>query len=156
MDVYEILKEKGIQLPPVPKPVASYEPAIIYKGMVFCSGQTGTIDQKLKYQGKVGGEISIIQGKESARIAVLNCLSAVESVIGDLNKINRIIRLTGYVASEKNFNNQPEVIEGASSLLLEIFGEKGKHSRSAIGVSELPSNAPVEIELIVGIKEEEK
>lgn len=149
MDIYARLKELGISVPSVPKPVASYEPAVIYGELVYASGQTGTVDGVLRHEGKLGREIGIEEARESARISVLNCLAAVETVIGDLNRVKRIVRLTGYVASAEGFGRQPEVIEGASALLLQIFGDAGKHARSAIGVAELPYHAPVEVELIV-------
>lgn len=153
MDIYENLKKLEIEIPELPIPVASYVPAKQYNDLIFSSGQTGTVKQKLKYAGKLGTDVSIETGKESARLALLNCLAEIEHVIGDLNKVEEIIKITGFVASGENFGNQPEVIEGASSLLLDIFGEKGEHARSAIGVAELPYNAPVEIEMIVRVKE---
>ena len=153
MDIYHRLEELGLKIPELPIPVASYVPAKKYNDLIFSSGQTGTINQKLKYKGKLGQDISIVEGKESAKLSLLNCLSEIEYLVGNLNKIEEIIKVTGFVASGKDFGNQPEVVEGASSLLLEIFGKKGKHARSAIGVAELPYNAPVELEMIVRIKE---
>jgi len=153
MDIYERLQEKRIVIPELRKPVASYVPAKVCNELIFSSGQTGAIRQKLKYIGKLGEDITIEQGKESARLAMLNCLAEIENVLGDLNKVEEIIKVTGYVASAEGFKEQPAVIEGASALLLEIFGEKGKHARSAIGAAELPFGAPVEVELIARIKE---
>jgi enamine deaminase RidA (YjgF/YER057c/UK114 family) len=153
MDIYKRLQEKGIVIPELRKPVASYVPAKVFKELIFSSGQSGTVHQKLKYIGKLGKDITIEQGRESARLAILNCLAALEYILGDLNKVEEIIKVTGYVASAEGFKEQPAVIEGASTLLLEIFGEKGKHARSAIGVAELPFGAPVEVELIARIKE---
>jgi len=152
MDIYERLAQLGLKIPELPKPVASYEPAMIHGDFVFSAGQTGTVKQQLVHKGKLGREITIGEGKESARLSLLNCLSELQHVLGDLNRIEKFIKLTGFVASERDFGNQPEVVEGASALLLEIFGEKGKHARSAIGVAELPYNAPVEIELIAAIR----
>ncbi|MBW8352009.1 RidA family protein [Bacillus sp. IITD106] len=151
MDIYENLKKLNLEIPELPIPVASYIPAKMYNDLVFSSGQTGTVKQNLKYEGKLGTDLSIEIGKESAKLALLNCLAEIEYTIGDLNKVKEIIKITGFVASGKNFGNQPEVIEGASSLLLSIFGKKGEHARSAIGVAELPYNAPVEIEMIVRV-----
>jgi len=153
MDIYERLQEKGIVIPELPKPIASYVPAKAFKEFIFSSGQTGTVHQKLKYVGKLGKDITIEQGRESAKLAILNCLAALEYILGDLNKVEEIIKINGYVASAENFNEQPAVIEGASTLLLEIFGVKGKHARSAIGVAELPFRAPVEVEVIARIKQ---
>jgi len=144
MDIYKRLQEKGIVIPELPKPVASYVPAKIFKEFIFSSGQTGTVHQKLKYVGKLDKDITVEQ--------VLNCLAELEYVLGDLNKVEEIIKVTGYVASAEGFKEQPVVIEGASALLLEIFGEKGKHARSAVGVAELPFGAPVEVEVIARIK----
>ena len=152
MDIYEILRKKNIIIPKCPAPVASYAPSKVIDKLIFSSGQTGTVHDKLKYKGKLGRDLTIEQGQESAKLAALNCLSALEFILGDLNKVDEIIRLTGYIASCCNFNQQPKVLEGASILLLDIFGEKGKHARSAIGVSELPFGAPVEVELIAKIK----
>lgn len=151
MDIYKHLTAIGIQIPELPKPVASYLPAVVSQDLIFASGQTGTVHQRLIYQGKVGTDLTLEQGKESARLAILNCLAEIQSVLGDLNRLDRIVRVTGYVASSLGFNQQPQVVEGASALLIEIFGEKGWHARSAIGVAELPSNAPVEIEIIASI-----
>ncbi len=151
MDIYKHLKQVSIEIPELPKPVASYLPAIVFENQIYVSGQTGTLDQKLVYQGKLGAEVSVLDGKASARLAALNCLAALQAVLGDLNRVERILRVTGYVASAEGFNQQPAVIEGASALLIEVFGEKGWHARSAIGVAELPSSAPIEIELIAAL-----
>lgn len=152
MDVYKRISQLGLELPKVPKPVASYVPAKIYNDLVFSSGQTGTIDGQLQCKGKVGREVSLEEAQNSARLSVLNCLASIESVIGDLNRVEEVIKLTGYVASVEGFGQQPAVVEGASKLLLEIFGDNGQHARAAIGVAELPFGAPVEVELIVRVR----
>jgi enamine deaminase RidA (YjgF/YER057c/UK114 family) len=151
VNVYKRISQLGLELPKVPKPVASYVPAKIYNDLVFSSGQTGTIDGQLQCKGKVGREISIEEAQASARQSMLNCLAAIESVIGDLNRVEEVIKLTGYVASAEGFGQQPAVVEGASKLLLEIFGHNGQHARAAIGVAELPFGAPVEVELVVRV-----
>ncbi len=153
MNIYDNLEKIGLEIPELPIPVASYVPAKKYNDLIFTSGQTGTVKQKLKYQGKLGTNLSIEIGQASARLALLNCLAQVEHIIGDLNKIEEVIKMTGYIASGTDFGQQPEVLEGASSLLLEIFEARGKHARAAIGVAELPYNAPVEIEMIVRVKD---
>ena len=153
MDVYARIKELGYEVPATPKPVASYVVAKQVGNIVYSSGQTGTVQGELTMVGKLGDCISIEESHESARISLLNCLAAIESVIGDLNKIAEIVRLTGFVASASGFVQQPMVVEGASKFLLDIFDEKGQHARSAIGVAELPFGAPVELELIVRIEE---
>lgn len=151
VDVYQRLKDCGYRIPETPKPVASYLPAKQYNDLVYASGQTGTTNGYQPIRGKVGSNVSVEDAQESARLAVLNCLAAIEQTIGDLNRVVDVIRLTGYVASSEGFGLQPQVVEGASKLLLDIFGDKGAHARSAIGVAELPSGAPVELELIVKV-----
>ncbi len=146
------IKELGYEIPEAPKPLAAYIPALIVDNLIFTSGQIPTVKGKLKFIGKVGTDLSIEEGMEAAGICALNCLGAVKSVIGDLNKIERIIKLTAFVNSSDFFTDQPKVANGASELIGKIFGENGKHVRSAVGVSELPLNAPVEIEMIVKIK----
>lgn len=141
----------GLTIPGTPRPVANYVPAVQAGNLIFSSGQTPTVEGKLVVQGKLGREISIEQGQEAARIALLNCLAAVRSITGSLDKITRIVKMHGYVASAEGFNAQPQVVNGASLLLEEIFGEHGKHARAALGVAELPGGAAVEIELIVAI-----
>ncbi|NMB88986.1 MAG: RidA family protein [Chloroflexi bacterium] len=151
MNIYQRMKELGIVIPELPRPVASYQPAVVHQNIVYASGQTGTVHQKLVYTGKLGAEVGLEDGKKSARLAALNCLAELQAVLIDLNRVERILRVTGYVASAPGFNDQPQVVEGASVLLIEVFGEHGRHARSAIGVAELPSNAPVEIELLAAI-----
>ncbi|MGB9802467.1 RidA family protein [Desulfofundulus sp.] len=147
------LKELGIELPAVPRPVASYVPAVKVGDFVFTSGQIPFVNGELRYRGKLGGELSEEDGYQAARICVLNCLSAVKQLIGSLDNIERIIKVTGFVNSTAGFNRQPFVVNGASDLLGEIFGEAGYHARSAVGVNELPLDAAVEVELIVKLKD---
>lgn len=146
------LKELGIILPETPRPVANYVPAVRTGNLIFASGQTPVVEGKLAFEGKLGQEVVIEQGQEAARVALLNILAAVRSLTGTLDVITRIVKLNGWVASCEGFVNQPQVINGASMLLEEIFGEAGKHARAAIGVAELPGGAPVELELIVEVQ----
>lgn len=146
------LTELGLTLPATPKPVANYVPAVATGKLIYSSGQTPTVNGKLTIQGKLGRDVSLEQGQQAARVAVLNCLAAIRSVTGSLDEIARIVKMTGYVASAEGFNAQPQVINGASLLLEEIFGETGKHARAALGLAELPGGAPVEVELIVEIR----
>jgi len=146
------LKEMGINLPEVPKPLAAYVPAVKVGDCVYTSGQIPLVAGELKFKGKVGAEISETQGYEAARVCAVNCLSAIKGVIGSLDQIAQIIKVTGFVNSAPGFNAQPKVINGASELLREIFGEAGKHARSAVGVSELPIDSAVEVEIIVKLK----
>lgn len=153
MNYYERLSKLGLAIPELPRPVASYVPAKTVGNLIYASGQTGTVNQKLVYVGTVGAEVCIERAVESARLAALNCLAEIEHVVADLNRIEEIVRLTGYVASAPDFFRQPAVIEGASRLMLDIFGDRGTHARSAVGVATLPFNAPVELEIIALLKE---
>jgi len=152
MKIKDKLKELGLILPEVPKPVAEYIPAKIFGNLVFCSGQGPIKDGKFIYVGRVGEEVSLEEGYESAKVCAINCLAAIKSVIGSLDKIEEIVNLRGFVNSSLDFYRQPEVINGASELIVKIFGEKGKHTRCALGTSVLPGNIPVELEMIVSIK----
>jgi len=146
------IKELGLTIPETPRPVANYVPAVQAGNLIFVSGQTPTVSGRLLTKGKLGRDLSIEQGQEAARQALLNLLAAVRSTTGTLNAIKRIVKLNGWVASAEGFVNQPQVVNGASLLLEEIFGDAGKHARAAIGVAELPSGAPVELELIVEVQ----
>ncbi len=152
MNIEKRLKSLGIVLPDTPKPVAAYIPALQVEKLVFTSGQIPVVKGELKYTGKLGSEVTLEQGFEAAQICIINGLSALRDVIGSLDEIEQIVKVVGYVASSSGFNDQPAVVNGASELLQDIFGEKGIHARSAVGVAELPLNVPVEIELIVKIK----
>ncbi len=152
MKIEHKMKELGLILPEVPKPVAEYIPAKKIGDLVFTSGQGPIKDGKFIYVGKIGGEVSLKEGYESAKICAINCLAAIKSVIGSLDKIDEIVKVKGYVNSTSDFYRQPEVVNGASELIVKIFGEKGKHTRSALGTSVLPGNIPVELEMIVKVK----
>ncbi len=145
------LAELGLTLPEVVPPVAAYVPAVRTGRYVYVSGQVPIVDGKLAATGKVGGEVGAAQAKELARICGLNALAAAASLTGGLSAITRMVKLTGFVASAPGFTDQPQVINGASELLLEVFGDAGRHARSAVGVAELPLGAPVEVELIVEV-----
>jgi len=148
----ERLAALGLTLPPVAPPVAAYVPAVRAGGFVYTSGQLPTVDGKLPAVGKVGAEVSQPEAAELARTCALNALAAAASAAGGLDAIGRIVKVTGFVASAPGFSGQPQVVNGASELLLEVFGEDGKHARSAVGVAELPLNAPVEVELIAELR----
>jgi enamine deaminase RidA (YjgF/YER057c/UK114 family) len=143
----------GYELPIAPKPLAAYVPAVRSENYVFTSGQLPIKDGKLFAEGKVGSKVSEEVAIECAKICAVNCLSAIKSVIGDLNSIEQIVKLTVFVNSAEGYYSQPKVANGASEFVVQVFGDAGKHSRSAVGVSELPLNAPVEIEMIVKIKD---
>ena len=146
------LKEMGIELPPAPKPLAAYVPAVQAGEFVYSSGQIPLASGELKYKGKVGSDLSEAQGYEAAKLCAINCLSAVKTLIGSLDKIEKIVKVTGFVNSAPGFSAQPKVVNGASELLGGVFGDMGKHARSAVGVSELPIDAAVEVEIIVKLK----
>ena len=145
------LDELGLLLPQIPKPLAAYIPAKRVGNLVFTAGQLPIVNGVLICKGLLGQDIQIDEAFQAARVCTLNALSAVKGVVDDLDKIVQIVRIVGYVAGIQKFVQQPAVINGASELILEIFGEFGKHARSAIGVSSLPLNASVEIELTLEV-----
>ena len=145
------LEKMGIVLPEIPKPVAAYIPAKQTGNLVFTAGQLPMVQGELISKGLLGQDVEIEEANKAARICTLNALAAIKGVIGELDRIQQIVRVVGYVASVPTFTQQPAVVNGASELLLEIFGERGKHARSAVGMAVLPLNASVEIELTVEI-----
>ncbi|GAA0710307.1 RidA family protein [Dactylosporangium roseum] len=149
-DVYARLQELGLRIPPVVPPVAAYVPAVQTGNHVYVSGQLPLVDGKLPATGLVGADVTPEQAKDLARQAAINVLAAVESLVG-LGRVVKIVKLVGFVASAPGFTGQPGVVNGASELFGEVFGEAGKHARSAVGVSVLPLDTPVEIEAIVEI-----
>lgn len=149
MNFEQKISELGLALPNVAPPAGSYLPSVISGNLVFTAGQIPLIEGKIAATGKVGGEVSLERAQEMARICLLNALAAVKSEIGDLQRVKRIVKLVGFVSSDPGFIQQPQVINAASDVLAEIFGEAGRHARSAVGVAVLPLDVPVEIELIV-------
>jgi enamine deaminase RidA (YjgF/YER057c/UK114 family) len=147
----ERLAELGIELPEVVTPVAAYIPAVRTGNLVYTAGQLPMVAGALPRTGKVGAEVSAEDAKALARTSALNALAAVNSVVG-IDEVTRVVKVVGFVASAPGFNGQPGVINGASELFGEVFGDAGAHARSAVGVSELPLNAPVEVELIVEVR----
>lgn len=145
------IRQLGITLPEVAKPAGAYVPAVQSGNLVFTAGQIPLVEGKLIATGKVGKEISVEQAKDIARICALNAVSAIKGVVGDLDRVKKVVKVVGFVASTPDFTQQPQVINGASELLEQIFGENGIHARSAVGVAVLPLDAPVEVELIVEI-----
>jgi enamine deaminase RidA (YjgF/YER057c/UK114 family) len=143
------LSQLGIELPEVAVPAGAYVPAVVSGNLVFTAGQIPLVDGKLMATGKVGQEIDVDFAREIARRCALNAVAAVKSVIGDLDRVKKVVKVVGFVSSEPSFTAQPQVINGASELLEQIFGEVGIHARSAVGVAVLPLDAPVEVELIV-------
>jgi len=149
VSVSDRLAELGIVIPDVAKPVASYLPAMVTGNLVFTAGQLPFVDGALPATGKVGAEVSAVDATGYARTAVLNALAAAQTAIGSLDRITRIVKLVVFVASDPSFSGQPAVANGASDTLVEIFGDLGRHARSAVGVAVLPLDAPVELELII-------
>jgi len=150
--IEEKIKELGFDLPEVAKPLAAYIPAKQVGNLVMTSGQVPLVKGSINYAGKVGSDLSEEDGQKAAQICALNCLAAVKGVISNLDKIVEVVKLTVFVASSEDFTAQPKVANGASELIGKIFGEKGKHVRSAVGVTALPLNASVEIEMIIRVE----
>jgi enamine deaminase RidA (YjgF/YER057c/UK114 family) len=149
--VVDRLAELGLALPPVAAPVAAYLPAVRSGDLVFTSGQLPLVDGQLIRSGKVGSAVDPQLAAELARVCTLNALAAVNALIGDLDLVRRVVKVVGYVASTPEFTGQPGVVNGASELLEQLFGEPGRHARAAVGVAVLPLDAPVEVELIVQV-----
>ena len=145
------LAELGLSVPGVAAPLASYVPAVRTGAYVYTSGQLPLVGGRLVATGKVGAEVSPEQAQELAQVCALNALAAIKAEIGDLAAVRRVVKVVGYVASTPGFTGQPAVVNGASTLLAEVFGDAGRHARSAVGVAVLPLDAPVEVELIVEI-----
>jgi enamine deaminase RidA (YjgF/YER057c/UK114 family) len=142
------LKKLGIELPEAPAPLGSYVPVVKTGNLVFLSGILPLKEGKLTRHGRVGENISLDEAREDARTAAVNSLSILKANIGSLNNVKRCIKITGYVASAPNFIEQPKVLNAVSDLMVEIFGENGRHARAAVGVNVLPLNSPLEIEFI--------
>ena len=151
-DVRAKLAELGLTLPVAALPIAAYVPAVRTGNIVFTAGQLPLVDGAMAQTGKTGGDVTVERAKELAQICALNALAAVE-LVADINKIVKVVRVVGYVNGVAGFVNHPAVVNGASELFVHIWGDAGKHARSAIGVAELPLNSPVEIELTVEISD---
>lgn len=150
--IEEKIAELGFELPEIAKPLAAYIPAKKVGDLVMTSGQVPLVKGEIKYAGKLGKDLSEEEGQNAARVCALNCLAAIKGVIGSLDNIEEIFKLSVFVNSSDEFTAQPKVANGASELIVNIFGDKGKHARSAVGVNQLPLNAAVEIEMIVKVK----
>ncbi|HXF57904.1 MAG TPA: RidA family protein [Actinomycetota bacterium] len=151
MRVDDRLAELGLELPPPPAPVANYVPVTVAGGLAFVAGQVAVEGGRPLWQGKVGREVDVDAAAAAARRCVLQALSALREVLGSLDRVRRVVRVTVYVASAEGFTGQPAVANGASDLLVEVFGEAGRHARVAVGVAELPLGAPVEVELVAEV-----
>jgi enamine deaminase RidA (YjgF/YER057c/UK114 family) len=146
------LKAMGLTLPPVPGAVASYIPSVRVGNLLFLAGTTGEVDGRPPHQGRVGAELTVEQGREAARRCGLNHLAMMKAALGDLDRVERIVRLMGYVWSAPDFTQQPQVIDGESDLYIALWGEKGRHARAAMGGGPFHARAPVETEVIVQVK----
>jgi enamine deaminase RidA (YjgF/YER057c/UK114 family) len=145
------LKDLGVQLPPAPQPVATYIPAVRAGNLLFLSGVLPMRDGQLAFSGKLGRELTVDQGMEAAKLCILNALAIAKQELGSLDQISRVVKVVGHVASAEGFVQQPQVLNGASDLLVAVFGESGRHARVAVGAAELPRCAPVEIEVILSL-----
>lgn len=150
--IKERLRELGLELPQAVPSLYQYVPVVVHQGIAYISGQVPRVDGKIPYVGKVGQDVTIEQAQELARICVLRGLSCLEAEIGSLDRVERVLKINGYVQSGTGFSQQPQVMDAASELLMQIFGEKGRHARTAIGVAELPGNTPVEIDFVIAVK----
>lgn len=151
MSAEKKLKDLGITLPTPPQPIANYVRAVLAGNFLFVSGHGPYNDGKIKMAGKVGRELTVEEGYQAARNVGLNCLATVKAEMEDLDKVKRVVKLLGMVNCTEDFKDQPEVINGCSDLLVEVFGEIGKHARSAVGMQALPNGIPVEIEMILEV-----
>ncbi len=149
MTIDERLAELGIELPDAPKAVGKYVLSVQTGNLLYTSGIGPQRDGQFPYQGHLGAELTIEEGQAAARLCMLNLLSLIRDAVGSLDRVARVVKVLGFVASAPGFGQQPAVMNGASELLIEVFGERGRHARSAIGVNELPLNIAVEIEMIV-------
>jgi enamine deaminase RidA (YjgF/YER057c/UK114 family) len=152
MSVESRLHALGLRLPEAPRSLAQYVPAVQIGSILITSGVLPMRDGRLDRTGKLGSDFTVEEGRKAAQIAVLNGLAIIKQELGDLDRVERVVKLTGYIASAPGFTQQPAVLDGASTLLVEVFGEAGRHARAAVGAAELPLGAPVEIELTVQVR----
>ena len=148
----EVLQEMGVVLPDPPTPLATYVPAVRAGDLLFLSGILPLRDGKLAYAGKLGADISVEEGYEAAKLTAILALASIKKQLSSLDQVAKVVRLCGHVASAPGFTQQPQVVNGASDFLVEVFGDVGRHARLALGAAELPLNAPIELELIVQAK----
>jgi enamine deaminase RidA (YjgF/YER057c/UK114 family) len=149
----ERLKELGIELPAAPAPLAQYVPARRAGDLVFISGQVPVAGGKFLHVGRVGQELTVEQGRQCARLCAVNCLAAVKGLVGSVDAVAEVVQVRGFVNCGAGFGEQPEVVNGASELLVQVFGDLGRHARAAVGVASLPRNAPVEVEMVVRVRQ---
>jgi enamine deaminase RidA (YjgF/YER057c/UK114 family) len=153
MSIEDRIRGLGIEIPKAMAPVASYVPTVIVDGMLYTSGSGPIVGGRPLITGKLGGEVTMEQGYEAARLTAINLLALAREALGDLERIERVVKLQGFVASAPGFHQQPAVMDGASHLLEQVLEQRGRHARAAIGVNELPFDLPVEIDLIIKVKQ---
>lgn len=151
--VEERLKTLGIRLPEAASPSFNYVPVTLHRGVAYVAGQLPKVDGEVRVTGKVGAEVDLATAREQAKVCILQGLACLHGALGSLDRVEQVLRINGYVASAPGFNDQPKVLDAASDLLVEIFGDRGRHARAAVGVAELPRNACVEIEMTVSYGE---
>lgn len=151
MDVEQKLKELGLELPQASKPIANFVMSVQSGNLLFVSGHGPFQDGKTRTSGRVGSELTLEEGRKAAENVALNCLATIKAAVGDWNRVRRFVKVLGMVNCTEDFKDQPKVINGCSDLLVALFGEAGKHARSAIGVQSLPNHFPVEIEMVVDV-----
>ena len=148
MMIEDTLASLGIKLPVPPAPAGSYVPVVVSGGLAFVAGQIPAEGGQVRFKGKLGKDVSIEAGQQAARLCTINALAQLKSALGSLDRIKRFVKVTGFVNCDPSFADQPKVVNGASDLLVQVFGEKGKHARAAVGVSSLPLDSAVEVEFI--------
>jgi enamine deaminase RidA (YjgF/YER057c/UK114 family) len=148
------LAQMGLTLPSAAQPSFNYVPVVIDRGIAYVSGQLPKVDGEVRVQGRLGEGVSLEQGKDAARICGVQALACLAEALGSIDRVARILRVTGFVSSAPGFFHQPAVIDAVSELMVEVFGEAGRHARSAIGVAALPRNAPVEVEVIASVRDD--
>jgi len=148
------LRDLGLTLPEVARPQFNYLPVVAWGDIAYVSGQLPRVDAQLLVTGRVGETVTLEQAREAARVCVLHALAVLRHALGSLDRIERVLKVTGFVSSAPDFVDQPKVLDAASDLLVEVFGEAGRHARSAVGVASLPRNSPVEIELVVVLRKD--
>lgn len=151
MPVEDQLKKLGLALPAAPAPVGAYVPYVVAQGLLFISGQLPLREGKLLHRGKVGAEVAFPEAQDCARVCFLNALAQAKAALGSLDRVKRVVRMTGFVASAPDFTDQASVMNGASECAVGVFGDAGKHARLAIGVAELPLATPIELEVIIEV-----
>jgi len=147
------LETLGIRLPQAAEPSFNYLPVTLHQGVAYVAGQLPKVDGEVRVRGKVGAEVDLASAQHEARVCILQGLACLRSTLGSLDRIEQILKVNGYVASAPGFNDQPKVLDAASNLLVEVFGDRGRHARAAVGVAELPRNAAIEIEMNVAFRE---